>query len=70
MATLATPGMDIRRGRIVHRASVVTSIWDRRSDDMPIFMTRLSDDSGDRITGGSAAVGRLAAIRRRRSWTS
>ncbi len=44
---------------MVHRASVDSSICDRRSDVRPIFMTRLSDDSGDRMTGGCAAVGRL-----------
>ncbi len=52
MATLATPGTAISRGRTVQRASVVSSTCDRVVDDIPIFITRLSDDSGDRMTGG------------------
>ncbi len=67
MATLATPGMAIRRGRIVHRVSVVRSTCDRVVDDTPIFMTRLSDDSGDKITGGRTAEGSVAATRDKRS---
>ena len=60
----------MRRGRIVQRASVVSSICDNVFDDTPIFMTRLKDDSGDRITGGRTAAGRVAATRVNRSWTS
>ncbi len=37
---------------------------------MPIFITRLSDDSGDRMTGGRAAAGSVGATRARRSCTS
>ena len=57
IATLATPGIAISRGRIVHCASVVSSICDSVFDVMPIFSTRLSDDSGDSITGGRATAG-------------
>ena len=52
IATLATPGTAIRRGRIVQRASVVNSICDKRFEVTPIFSTRLSEESGDSITGG------------------
>ena len=57
IATFATPGTAISRGRTVHRASVVRSICESDDDDMPIFMTRLSEDSGDMMTGGCAAAG-------------
>ena len=70
IATFATPGTAISRGRTVHRASVVRSICESEDDDMPIFMTRLSEDSGDMMTGGRAAAGRVGATRARRSWTS
>ncbi len=70
MATLATPGTAINRGRTVHRASVVKSICESEDDDMPIFMTRLREESGDMITGGRAAAGSVGATRARRSWTS
>ena len=70
IATLATPGIAMRRGRIVHRARVVSSICDSVFEETPIFMTRLKDDSGDRITGGRTAAGSVAATRVNRSWTS
>ena len=70
IATLATPGIAISRGRIVQRASVVSSICESVFDDMPIFITRLSDDSGDRMTGGRATAGSVAATRASRSCTS
>ena len=67
IATLATPGTAISLGRTVQRASVVSSTCDSDVDDMPIFITRLSDDSGDMMTGGWAAAGSVAATRARRS---
>ena len=70
IATFATPGTAMRRGRTVHRASVVRSICESKDDDMPIFMTRLRDDSGDMITGGRAAAGSVGATRASRSCTS
>ena len=69
IATLATPGMAISRGRIVHLASVLNSTCVRLSDVMPIFMIRLRDDRGDSMTGGRATVGSCAAARDRRSCT-
>ena len=51
IATLATPGIDISRGRIVHFASSVRSICESVFDETPIFSSRLVDDSGERITG-------------------
>ncbi len=70
MATLATPGMAISRGRTVHRISVVSSTWLRTFDVTPIFMTRLVDDSGESITGGRATDGSCPASVVRRSCTS
>ena len=69
MATLATPGIAIRRGRMVHLARVLNSTWLKFSEVMPIFMTRLSDDSGDSMTGGCATAGSWAATRDKRSCT-
>ena len=69
MATFATPGTDISFGRIVHRASTVMSCWDMVLDDMPIFITRLSDESGWRMTGGRATTGNRTASAATRSWT-
>src|SRR5262249_164084 len=68
--TLATPGTDIRRGRAVHRISVVISVWLRTFDQTPIFMTRLVDDSGERITGVFANAGSWPASVSKRSCTS
>jgi len=52
-----TPGIAISLGRIVQRANVVSSTCDNVFDDTPIFRTRLSDESGERITGACAAPG-------------
>ena len=57
------------RGRIVHLASVLISTCDSVSEVMPIFMTRLSEDSGESITGGRATAGSVAAARDSRSCT-
>ena len=46
MATLATPGTAINFGRIVNMASTVMSLCDTVFDETPIFITRLSDESG------------------------
>ena len=50
------PDRPARQDRQVHLASVF--------DDMPIFSTRLVDDSGGRITGGRATAGSCARLRR------
>ena len=39
-------------------------------DDSPIFITRLSDESGWSTTGGRATTGSVAAAAVTRSWTS
>ena len=70
MATFATPGTAISRGRIVHSATVVMSICDSVFDVMPIFSARLSDDSGDSSTGALATAGRPRLTRASRSCTS
>ncbi len=44
MATFATPGTDISRGRIVQSASSLRSICDSVFEVMPIFSARLSDE--------------------------
>ncbi len=71
MATLATPGTPIRRGRIFHRAS--TDIWisDRSLEVRPIIMTRLVEEVGWSITGGLETCGMPTAawvIRSATSW--
>ena len=70
MATLATPGTAISRGRMLQRASVVISTCVRLSDDTPIFSTRLVDESGESITGGRATPGSVGATRASRSCTA
>ena len=52
IATFATPGIAISRGRIVHLARIVRSICESVFDETPILSSRLVDDSGERITGG------------------
>jgi hypothetical protein len=52
MATLATPGTPIRRGRIVQRANTDTWIGDNSLEESPTIMTRLVDDNGCIIAGG------------------
>ena len=59
-----------RRGRIVHLANSVISIWESLSDHMPIFNTRLVEESGERMTGGFATAGRRDASMASRSCTS
>src|SRR6187397_3090539 len=46
------------------------SITDRSFEVMPIFITRLVDDSGGIMTGGAAQVGRLVDATFTRSATS
>ncbi len=50
-------------GRIVHRASIVSSICDSVFDDTPIFSTRLVDDSGGRMHRRPRHRGQRAARR-------
>ena len=69
MATFATPGTAISRGRTVHRTIVVISVWDMVADVIPIFINRLSDDNGDNITGERALTGSWAAMVPSRSCT-
>jgi hypothetical protein len=69
MATFATPGTPIRWGRMVQRASTDSSIGVSFSDDSPIIMTRLVDDSGWSICGGLDTWGRAWAWMSR-SWTT
>src|SRR5712691_12371414 len=70
MATFATPGIDINRGRIVHLARSVISICENFVDDTPIFISRLVEESGDNITGGRATAGNRPASAANRSCTS
>ena len=70
IATFATPGIDISRGRIVHFARRVRSICESVFDETPIFSSRLVDDSGERITGLFAAAGSRAASTASRSCTT
>ena len=46
------------------------SICESVFDVTPIFIARLSDDSGDRRTGALATAGNPRLTRARRSWTS
>src|SRR5262245_29948089 len=70
MATLATPAMDMSRGRTVQRTKIVISVCDNVSDQTPILSTRLVDDKGDRITGVLAREGSWPVNVNRRSCTS
>ena len=56
-------------GRMVNIASTVMSRCDTVFDDTPIFITRLKDERGCRITGGRATVGSRTASAATRSWT-
>ncbi len=67
---MATPGIDIRRGRIVHFASRVRSICESVLEETPIFISRLVEDSGERITGRLAAAGSREASTASRSCTT
>ncbi len=58
------------RGRIVQTASSVRSRCDSFSDQTPIFIIRLSDDSGWRMTGGRATDGNRGVSTASRSCTS
>jgi hypothetical protein len=70
MATFATPGTDINRGRMVQRARLDSSICEIVVELIPIFITRLVDDSGERITGACETAGRRVATSATRSCTS
>ena len=67
--TLATPSTPMRKGRIVQRASTDMSISETVSDESPIIITRLSDDSGWTIAGARETLGSPWAWVRR-SWTT
>ena len=70
-ATLATPSTPIRRGRSVQRASTELWIGVRLSEERPIIITRLDEDSGCSIVGGLETFGKAAPPSCvRRSWTS
>ncbi len=62
MATLATPGIAINRGRIVHLARMVRSICERVLDETPIFKQpagRRQGRKNDRLVGRRRQPGRL-----------
>src|SRR5262249_38810726 len=56
MATFATPGIAIRRGRIVHLARIVSSICESFCDETPILSKRLEDDWRPRHNGEARAL--------------
>jgi hypothetical protein len=70
MTAFATPGTRRRRARIFQYAVIDWSMTETSSDEMPIFITLLVDDSGCSITGGAAQVGRFGATSCNRSWMS
>ncbi len=72
IATLATPGSPISRGRIVHRARTESWIGVRRRERRPIIIARAVDDTGWSIWGGCATFGRtpVCASRSCTSWRS
>ena len=59
------PGCPSAAGRIVQRARTPRSMSDRSSEDRPIIISRLVDDSGWIICGGRETFGRAAAWVRR-----
>ena len=61
IATFATPGTAISRGRMVQSAKSDNAIWSRVGDDTPIFIARLVDESGESMTGAWASDGNCAA---------
>ena len=67
IATLATPGTRSRRLRMFQYDIIDMSIVETVSEESPIFMTRLVAESGWRMKGGAAHVGRLGTTVCRRS---
>ena len=67
---MATPDTDISRGRIVHRANSLNSIWVSASDVRPTFKTRLSDEYGAISTGGFTTAGSRLCAKFSRSCTN
>jgi hypothetical protein len=61
MATLATPGTPISRGRIFQRARTDMSTRDTDRDDRPIIATRLAEASGWIMIGGLPTFGSACA---------
>ena len=70
ITALATPGTRSRRARIFQYAVIDWSITETSFDEMPIFITRLVDESGCSMIGGAAHVGRFGATLCNRSCTS
>jgi hypothetical protein len=68
MATFATPGTPMSRGRIFQRASTDMFTWDTSCEDSPIMATRLADASGWIMIGGLPTFGSAWAWVIR-SWT-
>ena len=57
IATLATPGIPMRRGRMFHRARTDMSMSERSFEERPIIMARVMDERGCNICGGLEAPG-------------
>ena len=57
IATFATPGTPISRGRTVQRAITDCSIGESSFEDSPIISTRLDEDSGGSSVGGFETFG-------------
>jgi hypothetical protein len=70
IATLATPGTSISRGRSVHCAIMDRSVSDTVEDVSPICITRLVAETIGYICGTSHHDGRVRAVCWIRSWTS
>ncbi len=70
IAILATPGTPSKRARMVQYASMDRSITEWSGEVMPIFITRLVDDSGGIINGGAAHLGKLGVAIATRSATN
>ncbi len=70
IATLATPGTSISRGRSCHCAIIDMSISETVFDDSPICITRLVADTIGYICGTSHQEGSVCAVAWMRSWVS
>ncbi len=70
IATLATPGMPMSRGRMFQRARTDMSIKERSFEERPIIMARVMDERGCIIWGGFEAPGSATMASARRSWTT
>src|SRR5919108_1634114 len=63
MGTLATPGIFFKRGMTFQKASVDISIILTDFDLIPIFIIRLVDESGGKMIGTVATIGKLGRER-------